>query len=71
MSDKRSSIIKKTGLIGTIIVDTVGYSGAGLAIGYFAWDRFGLPWWVLLISSVAGLGLAIYKLYRLSKKDFC
>lgn len=55
-------------LLTTVVADLLGYTGAGLAIGYLAWSKWGAPWWVLVISSVSGLGLAFYRLYLLAQK---
>ena len=60
---------RKFGLFGVIIVDLVGYTGAGIAMGYLAWKKLNAPWWVLLLTSLAGLTLAMYRLYQLVKKD--
>ena len=61
--------LKKLGLFAVIISDLVGYTGAGIAFGYFAWTKWGAPWWVLLLSSLLGLGTAFYKLYQLSQRE--
>lgn len=66
----RPSWIKKVGLVGVIITDLFGYTGAGLVLGYLAWAKLGAPWWVLLLLTSTGLGLAMFKLYQISKKEF-
>ena len=58
------------GLLSVITADLLGYSGAGIALGYWLWKKVGLPWWVLLLFSMVGLGLAFYRLYEVSKKDW-
>jgi hypothetical protein len=60
----------KVGLLSAITVDLLGFTGAGVGLGYWAWSRWGAPWWVLLLCSMAGLSAAMYRLYLLSKKDF-
>ena len=62
--------VRKVGLLGVIVVDLLGYSGAGIGIGYLLWKKLGMPWWVLLLTSMAGLSLAMYRLYRMAEKDF-
>ncbi len=57
--------VKSLGLFSIIVTDI----GAGIAVGYFAWAKFGAPWWVLLLSSFAGLGLAMYRSYLLVKQQ--
>ncbi|MBC7693013.1 MAG: hypothetical protein H7222_14720 [Methylotenera sp.] len=61
--------MKTLGLFGVIVADFVGYSGAGVAVGYFLWKKLDFPWWILLVTSIGGLYLASYQLYRLSEKD--
>jgi hypothetical protein len=60
----------KLGLLTSITADLLGFTGAGVGLGYWAWAKWGAPWWVLLVSSMAGLGVAMYRLYLLSRKDF-
>lgn len=62
--------VRKLGLLSVIVVDLVGYTGAGIGLGYLMWKKLGMPWWVLLLTSLAGLGLAMYHLYRVAEKDF-
>jgi F0F1-type ATP synthase assembly protein I len=61
--------VKAVGLFGVIVTDIIGYTGAGFAIGYFAWKKAGFPEWFPLIPTMLGFGLAMYKLYRLSQKQ--
>ena len=56
---------KKFGLASVMMVDILGYYGAGVGIGYLAWNKLGWPWWVILLTSTAGLVLAMYRLYRM------
>ena len=65
---QKAQWVKSLGLLSVILVDLVGYTGAGVAIGYLAWKKAGAPWWVLLLTSSAGLGLAMYQMYRMSIK---
>lgn len=66
----RDRILRNLGLFSVIISDLIGYTGAGIAIGYFAWSRWGFPWWVLLVTSLAGLTMAFYRLYKFSQRDW-
>jgi tetrahydromethanopterin S-methyltransferase subunit D len=61
--------LKKLGLFAVIIGDLVGFTGAGVALGYFAMTKWEAPWWVLLLSTSAGLCLAFYQLYKISQKE--
>ena len=51
-------------LMASISVDLLGYTGIGVGLGYLLWKKAGMPWWVLLLLSLAGLTLGIYRLYR-------
>lgn len=68
-NSKGSQGLKKLGLFAVIIGDLVGCTGAGVALGYFAWTKLQAPWWVLLLSTSAGLILAFYQLYKISQKE--
>lgn len=61
--------LKKLGLVAVIIGDLVGFVGVGIGVGYYAWSHWGAPWWVLILSSSAGLILAFYQLYQVSQKS--
>jgi hypothetical protein len=68
-ASERSQELRKLGLFTIIVSDLVGYTAAGMGLGYFAWTKWGAPWWVLLLSSVGGLSLAFYRIYQVSKKN--
>jgi hypothetical protein len=59
----RATWVKSMALYSAVVADLLGYTGAGIALGYLAWAKLGLPWWVLLLSSLAGFSLAMYRLY--------
>jgi hypothetical protein len=61
--------LKKLGLFTVIIGDLMGYTGAGIGIGYFAWTKWGAPWWVLPLTSIAGLSLAFYRVYQIAQRE--
>lgn len=61
--------LKKFGLFSVIIGELIGFTGAGIGLGYLAWAKWGAPWWVLLLSSSAGLCLAIVQVYRISQRQ--
>jgi len=62
-------MIRQIGLLAIIVSDLVGFVGAGVGIGYLAWTKWGAPWWVLLLSSLVGLTLAFYRIYRVSQRE--
>lgn len=67
--DSRPTWVKNLGLFSVIVADLLGYTGAGIGLGYLAMSKLGWPWWVLLITTSAGLTLAMYRLYQMSKKN--
>lgn len=64
-----SNWMRSLGYFSIILGDIAGYTGAGVGLGYLAWKKWNAPWWVLLLSSMAGLALAFYRLYRLTVRD--
>jgi F0F1-type ATP synthase assembly protein I len=62
--------IKGVGLLGVITTELLASTGAGVGIGYLLWKKAGFPWWSLLICSLAGMSVAFYRLYQISKKDW-
>ncbi|OFZ52851.1 MAG: hypothetical protein A2428_04750 [Bdellovibrionales bacterium RIFOXYC1_FULL_54_43] len=66
---KPDPAIKNFGLFSIIITDVLGYTGAGIAIGYFVSRKWGAPLWVLAITTIAGFTLGMFRVYQISKKD--
>lgn len=64
-----SAWIRGLGLLSVIVADLLGFTGAGVGLGYLAWKKVDFPWWTLLITSFAGLALAMYRLYSLSQRE--
>ena len=60
--------VRNLGMFSVIISDLVGYTGIGVGIGYLAWKKWNAPWWVLLLSSLTGLALAMVRVYQVSQK---
>lgn len=65
--DQRPEWVKDLALFSVVVVDLVSYTGAGLGLGYLARKKLGWPWWVLLVTTSAGLVLAFYRIYRLGR----
>jgi hypothetical protein len=61
--------VKGLGLFSVIVGDLLGFTGAGVGIGYWAWKKWGAPWWVLLLTTTAGLALAMWQMYRVSQRE--
>ncbi|MDR3607487.1 MAG: AtpZ/AtpI family protein [Oligoflexia bacterium] len=66
--DKRPEWAKSLGLFSVIISELVGFTGAGVAAGYWARTALHAPWWTMLVSSLMGLGLAMYRIYVISSR---
>jgi hypothetical protein len=60
--------VKAIGLFGVIVTDVVGFTGAGFAVGYFCWKKWGFPEWFPVIPAMLGFSAAMVRLYRLSQK---
>lgn len=68
-NDKDRQQLRKLGLLSVIVVDLLGYTGAGIALGWVAYAKWGAPWWCLLLGSSAGLTVSMVRLYQYTKKD--
>lgn len=68
-SPEKQKQLRQIGLLTVIISELIGYTGAGIGIGYLAWSKWSAPWWVLLLSSLLGLGLAFYRMYLVSQRE--
>lgn len=66
----RRRLIRNIGLLSVIVTDLLGYTGAGLGLGYLAWKKWGVPWWIVPLTTMLGLSLAMYRLYQISQKDW-
>jgi len=70
MQKDRAEWVKTLGLFSVIAADLIGYTAVGVGLGYLAWKKAGAPWWVLLLTSMASLALAFYRVYLVSQKLF-
>jgi hypothetical protein len=66
---ERSAMLKSIGLLGVITSEILVCTGLGGGLGYLAWARLGLPIWLIAVGGIAGLGLAMFRLYRVTQKD--
>jgi hypothetical protein len=66
-SEDRKNWIKSMALFTYILGDLLVCSGLGIGSGYWAWKHWGAPFWVIIPTSMIGLGLAFYRLYRASQ----
>lgn len=60
-------ILRDFALFGLIVADLLGYTGAGIALGWWLWKKVGAPGWVLLFTSSAGLVVAMVRVYQRSR----
>jgi hypothetical protein len=63
------SDLRSLGYFAVIVWEIVGFTGAGVGIGYYAFSHWGAPWWVLLMTSMGGLVVAMYRLYKMTERD--
>lgn len=66
--DSTRKWMKSYALFTLIVADLIANVGAGVAIGYLAWQKWHAPWWVPLLSSLIGLFSAFYRLIKFSEK---
>ena len=66
-NEQKAAWVKNLGLFSAIVGDMIGCTGAGVGLGYFAMKKWNAPWWVLFITTTAGLVLAMVRLYRISQ----
>ena len=48
----------------TVAVELVGFTCAGLGLGYLAWTKGGFPSWVVVIGALFGLVIAMVRLKK-------
>lgn len=61
--DPSSGWARNLGLFGVVVSDLIGYTGAGVLAGWLAYRKWNAPWWILLMTSLLGLGLAFWRIY--------
>ncbi len=61
--------IRALGLFGLIIADFVGFTSAGMGLGYWLNQKFQISLWISILLGFLGLALAIYRLTRYVKRD--
>ena len=59
---------KNLGLFSIIIGEIIGYTGAGVGIGYAAHHFAGGPVWLMAPGGVIGLALAFWQINRISRR---
>jgi F0F1-type ATP synthase assembly protein I len=61
--------MRSLGYFSIIVGDLVGFSAAGIGLGYWLVKKWNAPWWVLLLTSMTGLCLSMFRLYRMTQRD--
>ena len=67
--DDRNPIVRDFALFGLIVGDLLGYTGAGIAIGWWLWKKQGAPFGVLVVLALIGLSAAMFRIYKRSAKE--
>lgn len=63
-----NQILKDFGIFSIVTVEIVGFTGGGLWLGYWLSERHGFPSWTLAVTAIAGLVIAIFRIYRMVKR---
>jgi F0F1-type ATP synthase assembly protein I len=66
-SQDQKNWIRSLALFSFIIGDLLVCTGVGVGLGYWAWKHWNAPIWVIMITSMLGLGVAFYRLYLASQ----
>jgi F0F1-type ATP synthase assembly protein I len=67
--DGGKSQLRSLGLFAVIVADLVGYTAAGMGLGYLACSKLGAPSGLIVVTSLAGLCLAFYQIYQITRKE--
>lgn len=65
--DQRAAWAKNLGLFSVVVGDLVGCVGAGAGLGYLLMKGLHAPAWILLPTTMAGLVVAMVRLYKISQ----
>jgi F0F1-type ATP synthase assembly protein I len=63
----RAHLLRSLALLSAVLVDTVGFTLAGLGLGYLAWRYWDWPWWFMVLSGILAFVMGIYRLYQFSE----
>lgn len=61
--------LRKFGLFGLVVVNLVVYTAVGIGLGYLVYSKLHFPAWLMMITGMGGLVLAMMQIYRLFQKD--
>jgi hypothetical protein len=60
--------MKGLALLTWVSWEVIAWSGLGTGLGYFAARALGAPTWISLLTGLAGLALAFWRIYKASTK---
>ncbi len=66
--DSEREWLKTLGLFSLIVSDLVITIGIGVGLGYLAWKKWNAPRWVPLLTGLASIVVAFYRLIKLAEK---
>ena len=68
-NNSQAKWIKSLGYFSVTVSEIAALTGAGVGLGYLAVKKWNAPEWVILITSMAGLMLAMFRLHRMTRRD--
>jgi|GEM_PF-3797922 len=66
--DEKPSWVRDLGIFGLVLTEVLGWTGAGMAIGYLSWKYGPVPMWITPVLALGGLVIALMRVYRAGKK---
>ena len=69
MKNNEDQSLRKMGLIWVVISDIVGFTLAGVGLGYLLWGKLHWSVWVMILFPMLGLGLGFYQVYKATQKE--
>lgn len=67
--DSQRRWLRSLGLFSIIVSELLGFTGAGIGLGYLAWKKLGAPVWTVMILGMVGLGISMFRLNRMSQRE--
>jgi F0F1-type ATP synthase assembly protein I len=55
--------------MGVITWNLVIYTLLGFLLGYGAWQKFGVPQWLMAVTSLIGMGLGFFQIFRMFREQ--
>ncbi len=64
----KDSMSRQFGIFFLVLSSFLGSSAAGVGIGWLLWKKLDFPWWVILVTSGAGLYAACIQVVQYQNK---